>query len=152
MAIGDIFKSKKNEELSARIAELEAMLTPEILNAQDLESKIKENTETLAHIKAEIMDQQSLLSKIKQDIQAAQWQLVETNEEVLMQSFGLYTPRYSFANSTGYKEELSRIRTQQKDAIKNDNAVTGDITGWTVNGSAQKGSKMVKDEQKIMPQ
>lgn len=150
MAIGDIFKSKKNEELSARIAELEAMLTPEILNAQDLESKIKENTETLAHIKAEIMDQQSLLSKIKQDIQAAQWQLVETNEEVLMQSFGLYTPRYSFANSTGYKEELSRIRTQQKDAIKNDKAVTGDSTGWTVNGSAQKGSKMVKDEQKII--
>ena len=48
-----------------------------------------------------------------------------------------------------YKEELAKIRSKQKELIKNKTAVSG-ATEWTVNGSASKGKKMVSDTQKLL--
>ena len=66
-----------------------------------------------------------------------------------MQSFGLYTPRYSFMNADEYKAHLLEIRAKQKDMIKNKTAVSGNMN-WTVNGNASKGKKMVSDMQKLL--
>ena len=66
-----------------------------------------------------------------------------------MQSFGLYTPQYSFMNADEYKAHLLEIRAKQKDMIKNKTAVSGNMN-WTVNGNASKGKKMVSDMQKLL--
>ena len=60
-----------------------------------------------------------------EELQQAKDQLIETNEEVLMQSFGLYTPRYAFMNADEYKAHLLEIRAKQKDMIKAKTAVSG---------------------------
>ena len=70
-------------------------------------------------------------------------------DDVLVQEFGLYTPVYDFASSDEYKDRLLSIRERQKQMIKNGTAATGSIN-WTVNGSLQKGSKMVNDTQKLL--
>ncbi len=76
-------------------------------------------------------------------------QVVITEEAILMQSFGLYAPRYEFANSDRYKKRLGDIRTSQKELIKQGSAVTGSES-FTYNGKASLGTKMVKDMQKLL--
>lgn len=160
MAIGDLFKAKENDRLKARIAELEGMLTPEMQDLLTLRSRIRAHQETLdklhglcANAQAEhdalLKKNTSELEAIQRQIVKAKQDLVETNEEALMQSFGLYKPQYSFANATGYKEELGRIREKEKELVKTGNAATGN-SGWTVNGSASQGRKMIHDMQKLL--
>jgi len=76
-------------------------------------------------------------------------QVVITEEAILMQSFGLYAPRYEFANSDAFKERLSTIRTSQKELIKQGSAASGSES-FTYNGKASLGTKMVKDMQKLL--
>ena len=71
------------------------------------------------------------------------------DEEILVQEFGLYKPKYDFASSDIYKKRLDDIRQKQKTMIKNNTAVSGNM-GWTVNGSAAQGRKMVRDMQKLL--
>lgn len=68
---------------------------------------------------------------------------------MLLESFGLFTPRFSFTKSEQYKHRLDEIRQFQKTMIKNNGAVLGSQT-WTVNGSASQGRKMVADTQKLI--
>lgn len=160
MGVMDLFCASKRKALEARVAELEAMLTPEMRDLERITALISDANAKLEKIKdessAKIVEAETTLSKIREDIakseeelNAAQKQLVETNDEVLMQSFGLYTPRYEFATSTAYKDRLADIRAQQKEMVKRGDAVAG-VTTWTVNGSPGQGRKMVKDMQKLL--
>lgn len=133
----------------------------------------------LAEVEEKLADKNALFAKIKEEAQAAGLQevdqeikkrlaaseaqlqinlgelrqlraeIIETSEEAMLQSFGLYTPRYAFGCSDEYKQELLALRSKQKDLIKNHTAVTGDVT-WAINGSASQGKKMVADMQKLL--
>lgn len=160
MSLGDIFKAKENETLKSRIAELEGMLTPEMRNSVQLQEKISYQEKLLSSLQADCAkaqaDQTALLDKSKSELSAIEDQirqarsdLVETEDTVLLQSFGLYQPHYSFSNATGYKEALDNIRTQQKDSVKKGSAATGS-KDWTVNGDRRKGAKMISDMQKLL--
>ena len=74
---------------------------------------------------------------------------IELNEEVLYQSYSLYKPIYDFATSEEYKEELERIRIQQKGMIKNQEAVVCTVN-WKVDGSEAKGKKVTNDNIKLI--
>lgn len=160
MALGDLFKAKENEQLKARIAELEGILTPEMRDSLKLREIIRQQQQLLNSLQADcsrtesehaelLKKSQGELTSIQQQIEAAKVDLVETNETVLMQSFGLYAPRYSFANATGYKEALDKVRSQQKESVKNGTAATGNAN-WTVDGDRRKGAKMIHDMQKLL--
>lgn len=149
MGLGDLFKAKENEQLKSRIAELEAMLSPEMRDSILLQNKICSQQEVLVSLQAECAKAQDELTKIQKQIKEATQDLVETEETVLMQSFGLYRPRYSFANATGYKEELDNVREKQKLSVKTGTAATGG-SDWTVNGDARKGAKMIADMKKLL--
>lgn len=139
-----------------RIVELEAQFTPEMQDhahlaslIQNKKAEIKElekiestNKQRLSELKDEYSEFVDKLNKLNE-------QIIETNEEILVQSFGLYTPRYAFMNSDQYKSRLLEIRAEQKEMIKGKTAVTGSTT-WTVNGSQAKGNKMVSDTQKLL--
>lgn len=170
MGIGDIFKSKENEELRLSLAaskcliddlrekleersqenaslrnqvsELKQNITPEMETAIELEKKICRLTD----------DYNSYVEKIsiaQESLESLNNQIVITEEEILVQSFGIYTPRFSFMNADEYKSRLLKVRAEQKDMIKAKTAVTGSTT-WTVNGSQAKGNKMVSDTQKLL--
>lgn len=89
------------------------------------------------------------ISNAQKELDALKSELIETDEAVLMQSFGLYEPHYGFMNAEAYREALQSIREKQKDMIKNKTAATG-ATNWTVNGSQAQGKKMVADTQKLL--
>ena len=160
MSFGDWFKGKENAQLKARVAQLEAMLTPEMQDSLRLQELIRAQQTNLAKLEQQFSEtqkrtadetaksQQELIS-LNIEIKQAKEELVETNEEVLMQSFGLYKPHFTFANSTEYKDELAKVRTQQKECIKAGRAATG-RDDWTVNGDKRKGAKMIHDMQKLL--
>lgn len=160
MGLGDLFKAKENNELRARIAELESMLTPEMQDHLRLSNMISSQQSALNTLQAqcselqakqatELAKHRSDLATIQHQISQAKTELVETNETVLMQSFGMYKPHYSFANATGYKEALAKVRFLQKESIKAGTAATGSAN-WTVDGDRRKGAKMIHDMQKLL--
>lgn len=89
------------------------------------------------------------ISSINQQLKDKQQHLLQLDDEILFQSFGLYTPQYDLANALDYKERLTEIRHLQKEYIKNNTAVAGS-RNWTVEGSAAKGRKMICDMQKLL--
>lgn len=68
-------------------------------------------------------------------------QIVELDESILLQDFGMYSPIYDFATSDEYKDRLDAIRTEQKNMILNKTAVTCSRV-WTVDGSTVQGRVM----------
>lgn len=75
-------------------------------------------------------------------------QCLVLDEQIMLESFSLYTPKFSFTSSEEYKTKLSIIREIQKDLIRDKKAATGN-TGWTVNNSKSEGTKMVNDMIKL---
>lgn len=156
----DLFKKKENEQLKARIAQLESMLTPEMQDSLQLRERIIHQQQALTELQsqyaalsasqdASISKYNADLSALQNEIQIARTEIIETNETVLMQSFGLYKPHYAFANATGYKEALDSIRAKQKECIKFGNAATGN-SNLTLDGNLRKGQKLVSDWQKLL--
>lgn len=149
MGFGDIFKATENKKLKEENEKLNSLLTPELLD-------VKAAQERLEQINQEASDAEKLrdsyltdVEKIKDEIKQKQSELVQLNDEVLFQSFGLYKPQYDFCNSEEYKNRLEIIRQKQKDMIRADTAVTGS-TDWSVNGDKRKGQKMVNDMKKLL--
>lgn len=130
------FKEKKE------IERLKSQLSPEQIESADLQGKIEQQQGELEKVSKKVQEKEKQLEELKA-------QLVETDERILLQSFGVYTPRYSLMNSDEYRERLTDVRTKQKDMIKAKTAVTGN-PNWTVNDSASQGRKMVADMQKLL--
>lgn len=107
-----------------------------------LKAQLSPDQRKLEAVKEELRQAQEQLAKVRQEI-------IETDEAALLQSFGMYTPHYSYATSDEYKEQIMEIRNKQKIAIKNGRAVSGN-ENWSVNGSSAKGKKMVHDMQKLL--
>lgn len=152
----DVFKANENKQLKDRIAQLEAMLTPEQAQIDDLQTKIHELNTLIEDKQNQIIELEKTISKnenkIKQldsEIQRKKAASLSIDDDFRYQQFGLYRPRYKMAHSDEYKAKLDEIRVLQKDLIKNGKAIIGN-TDWTVSGSAAKGKKMVKDMQKLL--
>lgn len=140
-----LFGTKEKQEIAVlqnEIAALKAQLTPEHITLAELNQEIEASRVTLETVYKSVVEKKALLKELES-------QIIETDETVMLQSFGLYTPRYSFMRAEEYKARLLEIRANQKDMIKSKTAVTGS-TSWTVNNSAAKGKKMVSDMQKLL--
>lgn len=167
-----------NSEMEAKIAilenekaALESLLTPEMQDLESLKKQIAESQVEFAHQKSmqeqklkeqydkymsEITKQKSLIvayndeiNELTLTIKGLKKSIVTFSDEILVQEFGLYEPRYSFLNADSYKAELTNIRNMQKAMIKDGSAVSGS-TDWQVNGSVVRGRKMIKDMQKLL--
>ncbi|WP_458121660.1 DUF4041 domain-containing protein [Paenibacillus sp. Z6-24] len=82
--------------------------------------------------------------RLIQEYEHHKQQLIELNDELLMQEFGLYEPLYDLATSEAYKYRLEEIRDQQKEMVRNKQAAAF-REAWTVNGSEKEGKKMMND-------
>jgi uncharacterized protein YoxC len=89
------------------------------------------------------------IMNLKNQIEEKKKEFIQLDEEVLLQSFALYKPKYEFEHSEQYAQKLSEIRDKQKAMIKGGTAATGS-QDWTVNGSKSEGRKMVNDMIKLM--
>ena len=167
-----------NSEMEAKIinlenekSALESLLTPEMKDLESLKKQIAESQVEFAHQKvtqeqhlkeqydkymSEISKQKSMIlayndeiNELNSNIKDLKKDIITFSDEILVQDFGLYEPRYSFINAAAYKAELTNIRNKQKAMIKDGSAVSGSID-WQVNGSTVQGRKMIKDMQKLL--
>lgn len=79
--------------------------------------------------------------ELSENIKEKRKQIVELDESILLQDFGMYSPIYDFATSDGYKDRLDTIRAEQKHMILNKKAATCSRV-WTVDGSEVQGRVM----------
>lgn len=133
-----LFGKKEKEE----IARLKAQMSPEQIQLADISAELE-------RAKAQLQTVQQNLWQAQNDLARTRSQIIVTDEAVLMQSFGFYTPHYSYTTSEEYQKKLKTIRDEQKEMIKAGTAATGNMN-WQVNGSASKGKKMVADMQKLL--
>jgi hypothetical protein len=74
----------------------------------------------------------------------------EAVEEALnLQSFGFYRSKFGLENSELYLHRLKMVTDDQKASVKSDRAAQCP-TEWTVDGSAAKGRKMIKEQSQLM--
>lgn len=148
----DLFGKKarlENIALQDKIDELESCLTPEMKQAasarriiSDLEKKIAD----LEIANARLENDNELISE---EIAEKKKQSMSFDEMLELEEYGLYVPRFAFANSTKYKDALKDVRSRQKEAVKRARTEADDIY-WTVNQSRREGKKLVKDLLKLM--
>ena len=160
MGIMDAFKGKQYKEevekLTKQLNQMQELLTPEMQDAMLLQQKIDDlkiqeqnQQQAVSQLYKNIEQLNNTISKLDKTIEDKKSQIVWMDDEILVQEFGLYTPKFDFASSLDYKEELAKIRSKQKELIKQGRAVSG-VTNWQVNGSAAKGRKLVSDTQKLL--
>ena len=146
MGLSDIFnigKIKKENE------ELKEMLTPEMNDAIDLQHKINDFNKQLSSLESELNKKKQEIESKSKELDKISKDIITFSDEVLVQEYGLYQPRYNFVSSDVYKERLTSIRARQKEMIKKNIAVSGS-TDWTVNNNKAKGRKMVNDMKKLL--
>lgn len=152
-------KNDKNRitELEAKVAQLTAIansITPEMRDAQKLQSKVAELNKTAAELNVRIKNNNQIIKDLDHKILTLKWQIsqkqseiIQLDEEITMQEFGLYSPVYEFATSEQYKDKLKSIRQEQKKSIKEKTAASYP-GNFTLDGSLAKGQAIVNDNVK----
>ncbi len=160
MSFLDNFKGKQykqeNDNLQQELQRIKSTFTPEMQKAENLQNliitlqtQVDELNNIINQKSNNITNLNNQIIGLNNVINNKQSEIIVLDEEIELQSFGLYQPKYDFASSENYKNKLTEIRNQQKALVKNGQAVTGNMN-WTVNGNNSQGKKMVKDMQKLL--
>lgn len=131
-----------------KISEFEALLSPEMRKIVDLEKAQKAKEEALRALEEQLNKAESTYNSLSRKCQAKEKELFVLDDEIEMESFSLYRPRYEFTHSEAYKEKLDSIRAKQKQMIKEKTAALCD-TNWTVSGSKAKGVTLANEMIKL---
>lgn len=144
MGFFDLLKASENKKLKEELENIKKNLTPEqqdYMMLTDLVAKLKlEQTST----EFQLHELQKKVLELNIQIQNKQLEIINLDEELMMQEFGLYTPMYDFASSEEYKLALGKLREEQKFMMKNKTAVYYS-DDWMVNGSKAEGRKMTNE-------
>ncbi|MEQ8823373.1 MAG: DUF4041 domain-containing protein [Filomicrobium sp.] len=118
----------------AKVLDIDAEVRRVRLKGVKLEEKVKK-------IRADYSQKKLVYEKLLQ-------QVAIFDEKVSFAEFGIYEPHFDFGDSERYKDEIKRVREQQKVLVKLKTAVTVH-TDWTVQGSKSKGQTMVNRAVKL---
>lgn len=141
---------KKNTILESENISLKQIeLSKKEFEFLDLNKEISSLVQDKSSLLNDIDSLNSKMTKIKDLIVKYKNDLNAYSEEASFIKLGLYTPKYDFATSLGYKDMLSSIRSSQKQMIKDKTAVNY-YQNWTLDGSRQKGTKMNNDNIKMV--
>ena len=165
MSLLDIFKINSIKNELAQITKERDSLKQSLKEIEKLDYfQLKQAIQRLSAEKtSKIQDFQALqddcnrkINEAKQKISALEKQILQKTEELivldedlLLESFALYKPKFKFLTSEEYKNRLASCRESQKILIKNGGAVSIN-ENWTVNNSKAEGKKMVNDMRKLM--
>jgi hypothetical protein len=153
----DFLKKKEYVQIETLKKELDFAQTrcKELSKYECIEYIEKEKEKIFSSINAEKLEYQNIIKEYEdiikdakekielliQEIKEKQEQIVQLDETILLQEFGLYTPVFNFTSSEEYKYKLEEIRQKEKDMILNGTAATC-LIKWTVDGSKAKGRTM----------
>lgn len=147
MSILDIFNAgaikKENETLRALIQEMGGG------DALAAKAKIVELQSKIDTLQNKCAFQVQSSKQLDLELADKKNQIIVIDEEILLESFALYKPKFTFTKSEEYKNRLEQIRENQKLLIKSGQAVAAN-ENWTVNNSRSEGKKMVNDMKKLL--
>lgn len=92
---------------------------------------------------------QAEMQTIRAELRALRHEVVETRDQAMLQEVGIYQYRHPLDDAAAYKAQLAVLADRIKMMARTGDAVVG-ATGWTVNGSATEGRRMVKEFSKLM--
>ena len=151
----DLFGKKEIEKLKAEITslnskncELEALLTPELLDFQTLLNKSNELKASISQMESQASKLKTIIDEKNVAIKMLEKEIIVANDTIELESFSLYSPKWSFANTEAYKNKLKSIIEDQKRMVKNGTAAYGNMN-WTVNNNKAQGQRLVKDTIKL---
>ncbi len=148
--------SKKNNDLVKNISVLESKYSGIINIDKEIEKRKSDFIETETGFQNQIDELRRSLSSLKEKYQTAtdvynelshQNNLLKDNLEIA--EFGIYEPHFDYETSEIFKDKINEVREEQKQLIKDRDAVLGG-EGWSVNNSVQKGRTMINKQKKLM--
>ncbi|WP_160036968.1 DUF4041 domain-containing protein [Paenibacillus sp. An7] len=152
MSIFDLFRVKKIkaelESVRNNYENLKLIMTPEHQEAFDLTTEIAKLSQKKDSLLSEIQKNNEQLDILNSQYEIKSKELLDLDEQISLESFALYEPKFEFANSTIFKQNLDNLRDEQKSMIKAGTACKGN-QNWTVNNSKAEGRKMVNDMIKL---
>lgn len=92
-------------------------------------------------LESEYLNKKSLYDDLERSIEIY-------SESSNLISMGVYEPHFDFGTSDKYKEKILANKEQQKSMVKEGTAINS-FGDWAVDGSKQKGKKLVKDSIKL---
>jgi hypothetical protein len=123
------------EQVQARVAEARAELAAvqaQAAEAVQLRDAARAETGTLM-----------------ESLRAIRAEVVATDEVAALQEVGIYEYRHPLQDAVAYKSRLADVKDRAKAMVTARTAVMS-ATSWTVNGSAQQGTAMVREVSRLM--
>jgi hypothetical protein len=102
-----------------------------------------------AHLRDQVGVLRAERAEAEARLTALRAELVRTSEEAELQEVGIYRYQHPLADAVAYKAQLADVADRIKVMARSGTAIEAD-TGWTVNGSAAQGRKMVTEYTKSM--
>ncbi|MBU3093731.1 DUF4041 domain-containing protein [Clostridium sp. CF011] len=113
------------------------------LKANEIEQKSNEY-EVLIETKTKFIEELNAeYNDIKTCVDSLKSQIINLDDDILMQSFGVYKSEYNLMNSEKCSTMLQDIREKQIEMIKSKEAI--EFKQWIVNGSIKEGNQLVGD-------
>jgi hypothetical protein len=115
--------------------------------------EIKKISDERDKIKAELLTKKDKLTAEYENAHGVynklQKEIALLEESLEMTEFGIYKPHFDYDTSDEYRRQLEVLYNNEKEMIGSNNAIVCD-TEWTVSGSKAEGSKMTKQNHKLM--
>lgn len=140
--IDDMSLLQRQEEaarLDGEIEERKSQLT-DLLGRNEVHLRSFEERKQV--VLKDIADYRQTVSELKDSV-------VDLEEMVNLNDYGLYNFENPAADSVRYEKELKALKTSIKGMVKDKTATFGSTT-WTVNQSAAQGRKMVNDMSRLL--
>lgn len=135
---------KESKQRAKELEQIELKRKKIEQQVQESEKILALNNESHLNLEKDIQEMQIEKLALIEKLQVLKAEVVELDDVVLFQEYGLYQPVYEFSKSSDYKVALEINREKQKLLIKNKTAVSY-IDTWVLDGSKVKGRKMNND-------
>lgn len=155
MGLFDFFIKKELEEIKnlkfivSNLSGENRAISEKYAPIKDINGEINNLNKDKQDLISEISRLKRKYNLLKKIVSKKENSIIELDEIILLQDFGLYTPTYDFVYSEQYKLELEHIRDKQKRMILDKKAAICD-TRWYVDGSIRKGESMTDKNIKQM--
>ncbi|MDG5473117.1 DUF4041 domain-containing protein [Jeotgalibacillus sp. ET6] len=147
------FKPYQNEvELKQKLKEQNNLLEKQkesLLDQVQLLEDFNELEDKYKEVETSLNDLISSRQQVSENVDSLKSQIVDLEEDILMQSFGFYQPKYGFETSELYQNALLELRNEQKKLVKEKRA-TNHSTDWTISNDKKKGKEFILDTVKLV--
>jgi phage shock protein A len=117
--------------------------------AIQLAQQVQEYRSQISAAEQQVLQARAQLAATQNQLGEVRAKIVVTEEQALLQEVGIYEYRHPLDDAVAYKSKLADTKNTLKTMVRNNQAVSA-ATGWTVNNSAQQGTKLVRDISKLM--